>query len=96
MDKEEILYRIEQFCLSMNSFLSNDFGLLASESDQECCDYFNVVNSKFVDGQLCCNAHFYLQELSLRDPFKILVRQFVQQQYEQVGTVCSHTTLFLL
>lgn len=88
-DKEKILDRLERFCLSMNSFTNNDFALLVSETAiiPGVDDFCKTVNSRFVHSKLCCNTHAYLQEISLSDPFEILVRQFVQQQHQSIGTV---------
>ncbi len=101
-DKEMILDRLERFCLSMNSFANNDFALLVSETaiTPGVDDFCKTVNSRFVHSKLCCNTHTYLQEISLSDPFEILVRQFVQQQHQSIGTVSGRCScvkwMFLL
>jgi hypothetical protein len=77
----DILQHVEHFCSRLNSFATNDTFLLDSHNVID-----TIVVNKFVDKELCCNAHQYLQALSLKEPWDILIRQFTEEQHSYTGT----------
>jgi hypothetical protein len=91
MHKQQVLAHIEEFCSHMSSFLNNDNFLLVDHDENP----ITIVQSKFVNNEICADAHTYLEALSLSNPWSLLIRQFIEEQNEYIGTVCIACAAFI-